>query len=377
MDAKIAIKEGTLFIKDFETHEDEIVSYFSEVPPENLEERLITSLKVGTLALRTIGTTERIDYIEKEFHRLRQEFAEDLKGTASELKKQLDEAFGESGAFSTIIDEHFGENGKLVKQIFDPTREGTPLHDLSSTIIDKIDKLRTDLKVEEAVEEVKAVTPKKGFEFEDLCENLLSEILKTHLGDELVRTTDDIGRISGSKKGDFVIILGEGSDCRIVLETKDRERVTLPEIHAVMKEAIENRDAKYGIFVTKWLESLPKGVGCFNEYQSNHLVCALTSKEHEGIIHPEILHVAVCWARIRSLLEMAEAEGLNVSLIEDKLAQMRNKLELFSRIKSECTNAVKAVKSIRSLSDEIRTGIETELGEIKNEIARVMGEKIS
>jgi len=377
LDAKIAVKDGTLFIKDFETREDEIVSYFSEVPPENLEERFTTSLKVGAVALRTIGTTERIDYIEKEFHKLRQEFAENLKETASELEKQLDGVFGENGAFSTIIDEHFGENGKLVKQIFDPTREGTPLHALKSTIIDKIDKLRTDLKVEEAVEEVKAVTPKKGFEFEDLCESLLGEISKTHLGDELVRTTDDIGRISGSKKGDFVITLGERSDCRIVLETKDRERVALPEIHDAMKEAIENRDAKYGIFVTKWLESLPKGVGCFNEYQGNHLVCALTSKEHEGIIHPEILHVAVCWARIRSLLEMAEAEGLNVSLIQDRLVQIRNKLELFSRIKSECTNAVKAVKSITSLSDEIRSGIDTELGEIRSEIARVTGEKIS
>ena len=377
MSAKVRVEEGSLFVTDFETSDDEIVSYFTEVSPENLEERFKTSLKVGVVALKTIGTTERIDYIEKEFSKLKGKFADTLEQTASELEEQLDETFGEKGTFSTIIDEHFGEDGKLVKQIFDPNKEGTPLHELKSVFTKEIDKLRTDLKIEEAVEKVKAVTPKKGFEFEDTCQELLDEIVKTHLGDELARTTDEIGRISGSKKGDFVITLGERSDCKIVLETKDRAHVTLPEIHKVMEEAIENRDAKYGIFVTKWVESLPKSVGCFNEYQRNHLVCALTSKAYEGIIHYEILHVAVCWARIRSLLEMAEAEGLNVLLIQEKIGEIRNKLELFSRIKTQCTNVDKAMKRVRLLSDEIRDGIEGELGEVQDEIARVVGENTS
>lgn len=374
MEVKIGVEDGTFIVRDFETSDDEIVSYFSDIPAERLEERLRTSLKVGVVALKTIGTTEKIDYIEKEFYKLRQKFAESLTDTASELEKQLEEIFGKDGTFATIIDEHFGENGKLVKQIFDPTTEDTPLFKLKGIIVNKIEDLRRDLGIKEAVEEVKAVTPKKGFEFEDLCESLLSDIVRVHVGDELVRTTEVRGRISGSKKGDFVITLGERPDCKIVLETKDRESVTLPEIHKVTEEAIENREAKYGIFVTKWVESLPKSVGCFNEYQGNHLVCALTSKMHEGVINPEILHIAVCWARIRSLLEMAEAEGLDISLIQAKLAEIHSKLELFARIKTECTNVEKAVKNIRSLSDEIRNGIDTELGTIRDEIVRVIGE---
>lgn len=375
MDVKI--EEGTLSINDFETDDDEIVSYFSEISPENREKRFETSLKVGVVALKTIGTTEKIDYIEKEFYKLRKKFSDSLAETASELENQVEETFGEDGAFSKIIDEHFGENGKLIKQIFDPAVKGTPLFELKSTIIDKINELRTDLEVKKAVEEAEAVSPKKGFTFEDLCEELLGDIVKTHLGDELARTTKVKGRIRGSKKGDFVITLGERPDCRIVLETKDRESVTLPEIHDVMNKSIENRDARYGIFVTKWSESLPKGVGCFNEYQNNHLVCALTSKEHEGIIQPEILRVAVCWARIRSLLEVVEAEGFNIALLQTKLKEIHNKLELFSRVKTECTNVVKAVKSIRTLSNEIRDGINSELGAIQEEIVRVIGENNS
>ena len=121
LNAKIEIRNGTLVITDFETDDDEIVSYFSDVSPEKLEERLKTSLKVGVVALKTIGTTERIDYIEKEFYKLRQKFAKNLEETASELEEQVSNIFGEDGTFSTIIEEHFGENGKLVKQIFDPT----------------------------------------------------------------------------------------------------------------------------------------------------------------------------------------------------------------------------------------------------------------
>lgn len=374
LNAKIKIENGTLFVGDFKTSDDEIVSYFSEISPENLEERFETSLKLGVVALKTIGTTEKIDYIEKEFYKLKHKFVEILNETADDLEKQIKENFGEEGTFSKIIDEHFGENGKLVKQIFDPTTEGTPLCKLRHLIIEKIDEIRTELGLTKAVEEVKEVTPIKGYEFEDLCESLLCDIVKTHLGDELERTTDVPGRISGSKKGDFVVTLSGRPDCKIVLETKDVERMTLSNIHEIMKEAIENRDAKYGIFVTKWVESLPDSVGCFNEYQGNHLVCALTSKEHEGIIHPEILQIAVCWARIRSLLEKAEAEGLNISLIQAKLGEMRNKLELFARIKRECTNVENTVNRVRSLSDEIRNGINTGLAEIQDEIVRVIGD---
>lgn len=371
---EIKIENGTLFVEDFETNDGEIVTYFADIPPENLEERFETSLKLGVVALKTIGTTEKIDYIEKEFYKLREKFTEIIEKTKEDVEGQVEEIFGEKGSFSTIIAEHFGEKGKLVTEIFDPTIEGSPLHKLRTLIIEKIDGLSKELGIKKAVEEVIEVTPKKGYEFEDLCEVLLSDIVSKHLGDELTRTTDVVGRVSSSKKGDFVIAISERPDCKVVLETKDVQDISLAEIHGIMNEAIENRDAKYGIFVSKWVESLPKSVGCFNEYQGNHLVCSLTSKEHEETIHPEVLHIAVCWARIRSLMEKVEAEGLNISLVQEKLKEIERKLELFSRVKRECTNVGKSVKRIRELSDEIQEGIETELGEIHGEIVRVIGE---
>lgn len=372
MTGRMRVEAGKFLIEHYETENDDVVSYFSEIAPENLEELFETSLNVGVVALKTIGTTEKIDYIEKEFNRLQQKFDAILDKTVTDMATHIEETFGEKGTFSELIDQHFGEEGKLIKLIFDPTKEGTPLHQLRTLITEEIGRLGKELGVKEAVEEVKAVTTLKGFEFEDVCENFLGEIVKMHMGDELERTTTVPGRLSGSKKGDFVITLGERPDCRIVLETKDRQTVSLPEIHRTMKESLENRDAKYGIFVTKWIESLPKSVGCFNEYHKKYLVCALSSKEHEETMQSEILNIAVCWARIRSLMEEAKAEGLDTSLIQIKLEAIQIQVDSFSRIKRECTNVEKAVTKIRTLSDEIQNEINTHLDIIRESIVKVI-----
>ena len=67
MTGTIKVEEGNFLIENYETNDDEIVSYFIDIPSETIEDRFTTSLKVGVLALKTIGTTEKIDYIEKEF----------------------------------------------------------------------------------------------------------------------------------------------------------------------------------------------------------------------------------------------------------------------------------------------------------------------
>jgi hypothetical protein len=101
-------------------------------------------------------------------------------------------------------------------------------------------------------------------------------------------------------------------------------------------------------------------------------VCALSSKEHEETMQSEILNIAVCWARIRSLMEEAKAEGLDTSLIQIKLEAIQTQVDSFSRIKRECTNVEKAVTKIRTLSDEIQNEINTHLDIIRESIVKVI-----
>ena len=385
----IRVENGRLLVDGYETTDEEIVSYFDDIPPENIENRFTTSLKVGVVALKTIGTTEKIDYVEKEFFKLRQKFNEGLTealdsvedeinsilGKEGTFTQQMNDHLGEEGTLSTKIDEFFGEDGKIMKEIFDPTKEGTPFYLLRSLLTEEIGRIRSELIAKEAEERARAETPLKGYAFEDLCEVFLSDIVRTRFGDELTRTTTETGSITGSFKGDFVITLIERPDCRIVLETKDIGNITLPEIHRTMETSIKNRDATYGIFISKWVEALPRSVGCFNEYSGNHLVCALTSHEHEEL-RPEILNIAVCWARNRALLEKVRAEGIDIPLIQSRLEEIQGKLGLFARIKTECTNAQNAFERINGFVKEIQEGIELELTNIRNEIIRVLGKPI-
>ena len=108
----------------------------------------------------------------------------------------------------------------------------------------------------------------------------------------------------------------------------------------------ENRNASYGIFVSKWKEALPNSVGCFNEYDGKYLVCALTSKDHEGVPHPEILNMAIGWARNKLLMKSVKAEALDFELLYNKMEEIKKKINRFSLLETECTNAETAVEKI-------------------------------
>ena len=112
MTIRMRVEEGKFLIEHYETENDDIVSYFSEIIPENLEEMFETSLNVGVVALKTIGTTEKINYIEKEFNRLQQKFDAILDKTVTDMGTHIEETFGEKGTFSELIDQHFGEEGR-------------------------------------------------------------------------------------------------------------------------------------------------------------------------------------------------------------------------------------------------------------------------
>lgn len=378
----VRLKSNKLVVEHFETTEPEIISYFEETSPGELEKYFELSLKIGATALRTVGTTEKIDYIEKEFNKLNEKYNEALTETLENLEEKLEDTIGEEGTLDTIfednlgekgrfndlLDEHFGENGVLVKDLFNPTNEGTPLYQLRTLLLEEIHKLRSDLGIEEAVDQVIEGTTLKGFEFEDQCESYLEQITVNHMGYELERTSEKTGLIKNSKKGDFTVKISEIPDTEIVLETKDYDYISLPEIKRELEASIENRAASYGIFVSKCKESMPKSVGCFNEYEGKYLVCALTSRDHEGTPHPEILNTALCWARNRLLKDSYESDTLDVNFIRGKLEEIRTKIDRFTQVRTQCTNVEKSVKKIREYADEIQEGIHDELDAMNHEI---------
>ena len=334
----ILIENGKFLVKKFETADKDIVNYFQGIEPQARIERLENVLKVGVVALKTIGTTDKVDYVEKEFENLNHKFSEE-------------------------IDKHFGKDGKIMKELFDPNKEGTPLYNLRNEIV----QLRQQISVREARDDIIKKTPLKGKLFETVCEDILSQVAH-HFGDGLENTTGKHGKLTGSKKGDFVISHAENSK-RIVFEVKDTATISNYQIQRTLSESLENRGASYGILVVKSVESLPKSVGWFQECGNKMLACALSTQESEDALHVELLLIAYKWARLRIMMQSFKENKVDAGFIEDKITKIQHKISELRTIRTQCTNIETSSDKIRTVARYLEETIGRELSEILGSIA--------
>ncbi|HJW20540.1 MAG TPA: hypothetical protein VJ571_08305, partial [Candidatus Nitrosotalea sp.] len=183
---KIQLEDNRLIVKEFETRDVDIISYFSNLDESNnITEKFENALKVGVVAVKTIGIAGNVNYVEKAFSNL------DLN-----FKQRIDQAFGDNGQFSNLLKGQFGEDGKIVKELFDPNREGSPLYSLKRELMDNLSELRNKILFNAGVEATVEKSPQKGFNFEDYCEQKLAWIASMH-SDKLERTSDILGKVSG------------------------------------------------------------------------------------------------------------------------------------------------------------------------------------
>ena len=351
-DNPIIVNGNQVIVKNFLTQDYDIVSYFQNLEDsDNLGQKLENALKIGIVAMKSIRVAGNVDFVEKAFDNL-----------DSKFKQNLESAFGDDGKFSEVLKDHFGEDGKIIKDLFDPNKVGTPLHTLQLDINRSLSEIRDKLTVNKAIEEVIEKSPQKGFNFEDECEEKLNWIARFN-SDKPLRTSNDIGKISKSKRGDFVITLGDIGK-KIVFEMKNSESITLPGIQKELKEAMENRSADYGVFIAKNKKSLPKCVGWFNEYDGNQLVCAIENNTGDSLIDGEMIHIAYKWAKARLQIEHIKIKRLDPSLIIEKVSTIQKKIEDMKKIKTQCTNIENSTKDIRDTTKDTETKIKSDLEEI-------------
>jgi len=365
MKGKILLKEDgkTVLIKELAIQDENLYRFLQEVEEDKRLERLLTALRIGALGLKRVSVGEEMDFVEKEFNSL-----------LSKFEKMFDPSLETShlGKLVSLLKEYFDKGG-TIENMLDPMVENTPLGKLRLEILREIKGIRDVITKKEAEEGMADITTLKGYIFEDACEEILSEFVSKHMGDILERKTKEPGNLVGCFAGDFVITPREFPDKKIVLETKARGKVDLPQILENLEKAMENRNAKYGIFVSKYKESLPKKVGWFNEYRGNMLVCALGSSDADTFF-PEILNIAYQWAKLRLKREITiEEEALEV--ITEGISEIERKLDTFSQIKEQCTNVEKATEKIRKISDNLRGSIKEELNKIQKAIEKVAEEE--
>jgi len=356
-DNKVIVEGNRVIIESFSTEDYDIVSYFEDLEEsDDLSQKLENALKIGVVAMKTIGVAGNVNYVEKAFDNL-----------DSNFKQKLDSVFGDDGQFSGILKENFGEDGKVIRELFNPYREGSPLYALRLELDKDLLEIKERLGINAAVEEVVEKSTLKGFDFEEQCEKKLQWIARIH-SDKLEKTGTTVGKITSSKKGDFVLTLGDIGK-KIVFEMKNMSNIPQKYIQKELKEAIENREADYGIFVAKNKDSLPETVGWFNEYDGNHLVCAIQNNEGEAMIDGEIIHIAYKWARARLRLENTKEKKLDASLIMEKISEIQQKIGDLRKIKRECSNIDKSTESIRVTTKDTEKEIKKQLEEIVDSLS--------
>lgn len=260
-------------------HDEDLADYLSTFDESEQADVVEQAFRVGAMTLQLSETTKDVEHVRREFEAMQTEFAEEIEdvrreldekfgddgeladslndhlGEEGTLQERIEEAFGEDGELTDRLESVLGEDGSKIQAALDPDVEGTPTYRLKQ----EIQAIRGTIHEEAGREEERQQSWKKGADFEETLSSLLDTIVynTTH---DVEHTGDKEGEIPGRDVGDFVLTLGETGQ-KIVVEAKSEKGYSSQKIKDEMNEAIENRGADYGIFVTECESYVPNKVG--------------------------------------------------------------------------------------------------------------------
>lgn len=379
----------TLHIEDLTIHDGELVAFLEEFDEERREQAVTECLKIGAKTLQLAETATEMEYVKREFEGMQTEVEGEIESLHDELERtfgedgtvtgvldrylgdngrlnaELEAVFDDDGLFVDRLDDELGENGERIQEALDPDREGTPTFRLKQTLKEELNGIRDQLLEEEAQAEVRGNTTLKGEDFETDVEGLLDEwVYGTQHTHSFTGGTE--GALSGRTVGDFVLELGDIGQ-RIVIEAKSDQSYSEPKIKAEMSEALENREADYGIFLCECEEYVPKKIGYLQEYEDFVVVCV--SRDDDDEIDPRLFHIGLNWACMRAAeAGMGAGEEIDPAIIQTNIEEARAAVERFSTIKSKCTTIKKNANAIEETLDEIATQVQRQLADVEVEL---------
>ncbi len=391
----LKIKHDRAVINDLEITDSRIVDYLNEFDnAQEQEDAFMRALRVGVTTMKLAKTSQQEEFVERKFGEMQRDFQgeieriedeveakfgddgdvpkifEDHLGQNGNLNQQIEDAFSDDGPFKQRLDEELGEDGERIQEALDPDREGTPTYRLKQAFQDQIrslhDKIEEQAATEEATEEIRQRTTLKGDDFEDTVNNILSDLVYG-TSDELEFTGETIGEIGSRKVGDFVITLNDTGQ-RIVIEAKSSTGYSQRDIKDELDDAIENRDADYGIIVFECESYIPNKIGYFHEFDNQRLSVAL-SETNEDDIEPGFLRIAHNWAKTRAVQGYVDSgTAFEPEVVQAAVREVGDSIDRFTTIRKKTTSIKKTANEIDVELDEIEAEVKSELTDIRTEI---------
>lgn len=357
---------------------------------------IIKALRIGFIALRDMMVAGKIDFVKKEFQRLRFDLDRIFQQSLGKegMKGDLDRIFGDDGKLEDILENLFGKDGRLVRDILDmnnknspigqlrekieayfvgrgsemynmldPSNKDSPMSRLRQDVMDELDRIRSAIEAHVAKEEIIEKTPKKGFDFEDMLESFLLRISRP-FSDSIGRVSKEKGKLGGLQ-GDFVITVNDpmirGPQPRIVIEAKTSRNIRLTQkgLLGELDNAMKNREAQLAIAVTKTIAT-----DCYREIGADKIICAF---EDNGLP----LEVAYRVARTRLLLEKHKEKTteIDIARINGIIIRIRTNLNSVQGIKAKLTKIGNTSETITTDLKSLETNIREGLNELQNELS--------
>lgn len=409
----VTLFEGRLRVDGWETATPQIVKFFEERANEGRQpgfsDLLDQLLTAGVAAIRAGGVAVNVDYIEKEFDRLRARLKEDLEAAGAAIKQVTDAAFAEEGGtFLRALKQYLGEGGRL-DDLFDPKRKdsalgriqtlfsehfdgdrsklarlldltnsNSPLHTWKETIDKRFEELRKliegyhteaerRLASDQARAEEREKSALKGLAYQDLVFQAVNHIAKV-FGDS-AEPTADLPGVGSSKAGDTVVTINPrdtgGAPVRIVFEAKDRSIGAKP-ISRELEAARTNRAAAVAIAVYSREDHMPSGASPFREDGPAQYLCL-----YDKDCPDERLALALAYriARFCALQGLQEKPAeVDAAAIRQDLQDARKLLSTFASMKTQLTQLQSSVeKGVDGVSSNL-DGLKTKLSQILDRI---------
>ena len=392
---RIEVNDDCVHIVDAEIKDSSVIEYLQQFDnSEKQEDAFVRALRVGVTTMGLAETSQQEEYVERKFTEMQRDFQveinrieegveekfgddghvpqifEDHLGKDGHLKQHIEDAFSEDGPFTERLDEELGEDGERIQKALDPDTEGTPTYRLKRALQDQIqdlrDKIEKQATAEETEEELRQRTTLKGDDFEKTVESILSNLVY-NTSNEVEYTGNTSGEISDRKVGDFVITLNDTGQ-RIVVEAKSDKSYSQRDIKEELTDAVENRDADYGIIVFECESYIPNKVGYFHEFDSERLCVALKETDDDDV-EPGFLRIAFNWARTRAVQGYVDSgSAFNPETIQNAVSEVSDSIDRFSTIRKKTTSIRKTANEIDGELEDIEGEVKSDLTDIRTEI---------
>jgi len=367
MDKKIELKNDSVIVNDITVEDVNTYKILSDIKEDNREDFIKKAIVIGAIGLRNLYLTDNVDYVEKEFKELMKNFDSQSKELVKNLDDQsrdirnvieksldVDNNASSLGKMRVLFEDYFSKRGGKISDLLSPFEEGSPIKNLKDEISKQIQELREEIIKEKTKEEIIEKTTLKGGKFEEVVLESVEDYCS-----EYEDKVDPTGEILGKKNkiGDITIDINGDENKRVVIECKDSSAYSYKKTVDEINDAMENRSAKFGIFLFKSQSQIPTALKPM-KISKNYIV---TSFDDLG------LYYAV---RIARLIVEKSAEGkqneIPIAEIQKEIISLNNKLMDFKNIHVKLTQIDNASDYIRRNIGRLKNDIESGLSSIKD-----------